>query len=58
MDMDEIRYTRNTVENILNSLNSMTVVVIENCKRVAIIEALLQNPIQEVKKDGEENECG
>lgn len=58
MDMDEIRYTRNTVENILNSLNSMTVVGIENCKRVAIIEALLQNPIQEVKKDGEENECG
>ena len=56
--MDEIRYTRNTVENILNSLNSMTVVGIENCKRVAIIEALLQNPIQEVKKDGEENECG
>ena len=56
--MDEIRYTRNTVENILNSLNSMTVVGIENCKRVVIIEALLQSPIQEVKKDGEENECG
>ena len=58
MDMDEIRYTRNTVENILNSLNSMNVVGIENCKSVAIIEALLQSPIQEVKKDGEENECG
>lgn len=57
--MDEIRYKRSVVENILNSLNSITVVGIENCKRVAIIEALLQNPTQEeVKKDGEENECG
>lgn len=57
--MDEIRYKRSVVESILNSLNSITVVGIENCKRVAIIEALLQNPIQEeVKKDGEENECG
>ncbi len=57
--MDEIRYKRSVVESILNSLNSITVAGIENCKRVAIIEALLQNPIQEeAKKDGEENECG
>ncbi len=57
--MDEIRYKRSVVESILNSLNSINVVGIENCKRVAIIEALLQNPIQEeAKKDGEENECG
>lgn len=56
--MDEIRYKRSVVESILNSLNSITVVGIENCKRIAIIETLLQNPIEEVKKDGEENECG
>ena len=57
--MDEIRYKRSVVESILNSLNSMSVVGIENCKRIAIIETLLQNPIQEeIKKDGEENECG
>lgn len=57
--MDEFRYTRKAIENILNSLNSMSVVGIENCKRIAIIETLLQNPIQEeIKKDGEENECG
>lgn len=57
--MDEFRYTRKAIENILNSLNSMSVVGIENCKRIAIIETLLQNPIhEEIKKDGEENECG
>lgn len=46
------KYSDETIKNIYELLNNLTVMGTSNCKRVALIAQLLENP----EKENEDNE--
>lgn len=46
-----MKYTEETIKNIFDLLNNITVTGTANCKRVALIAQLLENPEKE-NEDG------
>lgn len=47
-----MRYTVTQIQSVLSLLNQISVKGIENCKRICLIEQILQNPAE---GEGEEN---
>ena len=48
----DIKYKNDDIVQVLNLLNSIEVKGLDNCRRLLIIEQVLQNPVREEKKDG------
>lgn len=48
-----MKYTTTQIQSVLQLLNQINVKGIENCKRICLIEQILQNP-----EEGEEKENG
>lgn len=48
-----MKYTTTQIQSILQLLNQINVQGIDNCKRICLIEQILQNP-----EEGEEKENG
>lgn len=51
--MNDMKYTATQIQSVLQLLNQIDVKGIDNCKRVCLIEQVLQNP-----EGGEEKENG
>ncbi len=49
----DIKYTATQIQSVLSLLNQISVKGIENCKRICLIEQILQDP-----EEGEEKENG
>lgn len=50
---DNIKYTTTQIQSALTLLNQISVKGIENCKRICLIEQILQEPITEDNDDGD-----
>lgn len=48
-----ITYAETQIQSALTLLNQISVKGIENCKRICLIEQILQEPIMEEKDDGD-----
>ena len=51
--MNGMKYTATQIQSVLQLLNQIDVKGIDNCKRICLIEQILQNP-----EEGEEKENG
>lgn len=50
-----LRYDQTAIQSVLTLLNQVNVKGIDNCKRICMIEQILQEPIMEDKNDGDCN---
>lgn len=49
------RYSTVQIQSALNLLNGIKVSGIENCKKIAMIEAIIQSPQEEETNDGNDS---
>ena len=53
---NDIRYTVTQIQSVLSLLNQISVKGIENCKRICLIEQILQDP-EEGEGEKENGNC-